>query len=341
MKKFKLAICLSVYNGKNHIARCLNSLLANINSSTQIILVDDGSTDGSCDILKSFSNDDKIKVICIKTNKGISFARYTSVINSNSEYIAFLDIDDELLKNPMEIMCDIDNNINYDIIDFSAIDLDNNFIKSFYKREQVINGKDYCNDFFYGKEIPHPLWLRVFKTDLFFPNPFTLVYELHEDSLTLPILLNRAKSIYISHEVLVVYNNKNSESITKKDINLKTQNDLFIRDYNYSKSKWNNLVLLKNHSNEFSESKYFLRYLIQLEISFGHYNSALKILKEPQSNYERKNPQPLKYRVFLNIGLFKLNKSLLTNLFLFTFGLKLTIFLSSLWYFLKVFLKKL
>ena len=104
MANTKVSVIIPVYNAKNYIEKTLNSILNQSIDSLEIIVINDGSTDGSKDILDYYDNThDNIKVIHQK-NKGVSAARNLGILSSTGEYIGFVDSDDLLDKKMYESM---------------------------------------------------------------------------------------------------------------------------------------------------------------------------------------------------------------------------------------------
>lgn len=90
----KISIIVPVYNVREYLPQCINSILAQTFTNFELILVDDGSTDGSGRICDSFTNKDcRIKVIH-KANAGVSAARNTGIQAASGKYIIFVDSDD-------------------------------------------------------------------------------------------------------------------------------------------------------------------------------------------------------------------------------------------------------
>lgn len=95
MNEYLITVVVAVYNGTKYIERCLASLIEQtIFESLQIVLVDDGSTDSSLEILKNYEKKyENINVIHIQ-NQGVSQARNIGMSVAKGEYITFVDIDD-------------------------------------------------------------------------------------------------------------------------------------------------------------------------------------------------------------------------------------------------------
>ena len=89
-----VTIVVPVYNAKKYLDRCVSSLVGQTYRNLEIILVDDGSADGSSDLCDKWGEkDSRIKVIH-KKNAGAGMARNTGISASNGEYICFCDCDD-------------------------------------------------------------------------------------------------------------------------------------------------------------------------------------------------------------------------------------------------------
>jgi len=87
-----ISVVIPLYNKVRYIAETINSVLNQTFSEFEVIIINDGSTDESLNLVNTFS-DERIKVFTIK-NSGVSVARNTGVEKSKYDYIAFLDADD-------------------------------------------------------------------------------------------------------------------------------------------------------------------------------------------------------------------------------------------------------
>lgn len=93
----KLSIIIPAYNAEQFIDRCLDSIP--VRDDVEVIVIDDGSTDKTSDIIKKYA--DNFKIIINSYNKGVSFARNTGIKEARGDYITFLDADDEILPGGM------------------------------------------------------------------------------------------------------------------------------------------------------------------------------------------------------------------------------------------------
>lgn len=99
-----ISIIVPVYNVENYIKECINSIINQSYKNIEIILVDDGSTDNSGSLCEEFSLIDSRIVTFHKENGGLSDARNYGIRHSNGEYIMFVDSDDIIDKDIVNVL---------------------------------------------------------------------------------------------------------------------------------------------------------------------------------------------------------------------------------------------
>ena len=100
----KISVIVAVYNIKQYLERCVASIREQTYSDLEIILVDDGSTDGSGAVCDRFAEEDKRIVVIHKQNGGLSDARNVGTRAATGEYIAYVDGDDWIDKKMYQSM---------------------------------------------------------------------------------------------------------------------------------------------------------------------------------------------------------------------------------------------
>ena len=95
----RLSIIVPIYNGEKHLKKCIHSILAQSYTDFELILVDDGSTDGSLGICREYEAQDSRVVVFHKENAGLVAARKSGISVSRGEYIGFIDCDDFIDPN--------------------------------------------------------------------------------------------------------------------------------------------------------------------------------------------------------------------------------------------------
>lgn len=101
----KISIVVAVYNAEKTLKKCVDSLLNQTYNNIEIILVNDCSNDNSLDICNEYSKaNDNVKVISNERNSGVSDTRNNGIDNSTGEYICFVDSDDYVESNYIEVL---------------------------------------------------------------------------------------------------------------------------------------------------------------------------------------------------------------------------------------------
>ena len=154
----KVSIVVPVYNAEEYIAECLEAIIKQSYKNIEIILINDGSSDKSGEICDRYANlDNRIQVIHNK-NYGVSYSRNCGIEIATGEYILFIDSDDIVEKEYVEILIKeiICNKCDVSICGYEKIDIINNKQVSF-----LIRG---YNDVFCG----------ILKRDYYILEPFLL-----------------------------------------------------------------------------------------------------------------------------------------------------------------------
>lgn len=98
-----ISVIIPVYNGDRYLAETIESVLGQTYSPIEIIVVDDGSTDRSAEIAKSYAEIDYI----YQSNQGVSVARNNGIAAANGEFIAFIDADDVWTSDKLSVQIDL------------------------------------------------------------------------------------------------------------------------------------------------------------------------------------------------------------------------------------------
>ena len=111
----KVSIIIPVYNAETFLGKCIDSVIKQSYKNIEIILVNDGSTDNSLELCNNYKKQDKrIKVIDIY-NGGASFARNKGIDICTGDYITFVDSDDYVTNDYVEVLVNTLESNDYDI----------------------------------------------------------------------------------------------------------------------------------------------------------------------------------------------------------------------------------
>lgn len=130
-----ISIIIPVYNCEKWIKRCIKSILEQTYSNIEIIIIDDGSTDNSLQICKSYESD-KIRVFS-KTNTGVSDTRNVGMEKAKGNFIFFVDADDYIKKDAIEELYKVAKQYKADIVKCNHEQFNNNVIKKQENFKQI------------------------------------------------------------------------------------------------------------------------------------------------------------------------------------------------------------
>ena len=102
-----VSVIIPVYNVKNYLGRCLESVFKQDYTQIEIILVDDGSSDGSSELCDVYAKTEERAIVMHKKNGGVSSARNAGLEIATGEYVTFIDADDEVDSNYIATLVDL------------------------------------------------------------------------------------------------------------------------------------------------------------------------------------------------------------------------------------------
>lgn len=140
----KVSLIVSAYNIENYIERCLESLVNQTLKDIEIIVVNDGSTDKTCLQIEKFLDRDKRIILINQENKGSIEARKSGLNIAKGEYILFVDGDDWLELNALEILYDNAIKNNSDIVLYQAF-------RSYDNGKELFCMYDKCKEYSLGE----------------------------------------------------------------------------------------------------------------------------------------------------------------------------------------------
>ena len=140
-----ISIIIPIYNVEKYLEKCLDSILNQTYKNLEIILIDDGSTDNSPNICNSYCEKDKRIKIIHKNNEGVSSARNKGIELSKGKYIVFIDSDDYVSNEHIEVLYDCIISNNVDLVISNLIDIsEDGIILNNEEKESFLMNKDQC-----------------------------------------------------------------------------------------------------------------------------------------------------------------------------------------------------
>ena len=280
-----ISFIIPTYNAEKTIQNTINSILKQSETSLEyeIIVVDDGSTDNTKNLIQELESNEKIKYYS-KENSGVADTRNFGVQKSNGEYIIFVDSDDYVSQN---LLKDIEPYIkqNIDLIKWNPLFVDENkeilsTPKSAYF--DIVTGEEGFNLLFGKDNLIDCLWNYAIKKEIMLEFPKGTY---HEDFATMPLVILNAKTM-VSLNKFEYYYVQTENSIMRsndKQINKKKLQDKLIHfdnlikqanNMNISKKTKENLKIYATNSMivvvkdlEKEEKEFYIKELKKREIS--------------------------------------------------------------------------
>jgi glycosyltransferase involved in cell wall biosynthesis len=212
------SIIIPVYNVARYLHECLDSAINQSYPGFEIICVNDGSTDGSGDILYEYNKEYEFIKIISQENKGLSAARNAGIKAAKGDYIFFLDSDDWIEQDTLKILAEQQN--GEDLLCFNGRRYFEDGTKEEPDKgitESNLTGWDYYNKYALAPRKFHFVCtvLRIYKRS------FLIEYNLnfkegiyHEDNLFTPVVCYYARVVKVIPDCLYVYRIRH-ESITQ------------------------------------------------------------------------------------------------------------------------------
>ncbi|MDO5539784.1 MAG: glycosyltransferase [Eubacteriales bacterium] len=210
-----VSVVIPVYNVELYLEECLDSIVNQTLRQIEIICVNDGSADTSGDILMRYAQNDQRIAIYVQENRGQSAARNEGIRHANGEYLYFMDSDDILETNALELLYSKVKKNELDVIffdgsSFSGPDKSNEVegtYKKYYQREytypEICRGEELLCSFVQHGEYRVSPCLQMTKRSYFMDrNLFFYEGIYHEDNIyTFCCMLNTDRAGYV-HEIL-------------------------------------------------------------------------------------------------------------------------------------------
>ena len=213
----KFSILVPVYNVEQFIAECIESVLNQTYSNFELLLVDDGTSDRSGIICDQYANQDSRIVVYHKENKGLIQTRRYAIERAGGDYYVFLDSDDKLKKNALEVLAQTIEKYKCDTVIFGFERFcEGKVLSQTYDTEEVYLNKkpEIYRKVFFEKD-KNALWRKAVKSDVFMGLDYSPYYHIRmgEDLLQSLEIYKNSKSIAFISDVLYEYR-MNLQSMT-------------------------------------------------------------------------------------------------------------------------------
>ena len=221
----KVSIIIPVYNAEAAIRRCVDSVLEQEFTDFELLLMDDGSRDGSPAILDEYAAKDPRVRVVHKKNSGVSSTRNMAIGMAEGEWLQFLDADDWITKDATKLFVRTaeENGADMVIADFYRVVGEHTSRKGDISGEKVITSKEYGDymlrnpaDYYYGV-----LWNKLFRREAVVKNDLRMDESIHwcEDFIFNMSYILHAERIAVL-PVPVYYYVKTEGSLVQQGLNI-------------------------------------------------------------------------------------------------------------------------
>jgi glycosyltransferase involved in cell wall biosynthesis len=211
-----------VYNQEKLIADCLTSILNQSYKNIQVLVIDDGSTDGTVGIIDEFAKEEKCIEVYHLKNRGVSETRNYGIARADGEYIQFVDADDLVRKNMTGLMV---RSIEENGSDMSVCNYFKRFGKVYIPDERLDKHGTYkADDYLTGtlKNAGHHyygvVWNKLYKTQIIRDNGLIFAKDvtLGEDFIFNINYWKCSSSVSVLSDYLYIYSKTNGHSLSNK-----------------------------------------------------------------------------------------------------------------------------
>lgn len=203
-----VSVIVPAYNSEKTIKKCILSIINQTYKNLQIIIVNDGSTDETVNIIKLLaSEDERIRIIDIN-NSGVSHARNVGIDNANGEYITFVDSDDTIELDMYTFLYEIMNKYNAQIAhcSYNNITLNNECVPVGNSGRIIRQNHDEAlSCIISGELFAGGTCNKMYKADLFCNIRFDEKIKFNEDVLINYLLFNKVKTSVYSDKAFYNY----------------------------------------------------------------------------------------------------------------------------------------
>lgn len=224
-----VSIVVPIYNVEKYVGRCIESIIQQTYKKLEIILVNDGSNDQSYAIITKYAKKDERIVIVNKQNGGLSDARNEGIRHSHGEYLVFIDSDDYIHQQYVEVLYSKAKIYQADIVVCEGVRVNNNKIGNKEKKIEDNYKTTVCAPIdamklWYNSDFKNPTvaWNKLYNAKLFKNERFDYG-KLHEDEFIMHrLFMNANKVVYLWLELYFYYQRRNSITAESNDVfNLK------------------------------------------------------------------------------------------------------------------------
>ena len=251
----KVSIIIPVYNLEEYIENCIRSLMNQTYENIEILCIDDGSQDGSAAVIAKLKEDDNRIRYIYQENAGVSAARNKGLESAEGEYVMFVDGDDYMHYQAVEIFVNSIEEFGFDIVCAPEIKTDslNDIMEKITDYSCAEADHEDLFSYKYGSVLGKSVWSKIFKKEVAQSVCFVEKFSNGEDANYIIKILSQGSKIGVIDNRLYYYYHRENSYVTSEFTESKFSITLSFDDL---------CEFLKNSDYKFLKA-YCLQYLFQ------------------------------------------------------------------------------
>lgn len=264
-KHKKISIIIPTYNRKEKLEKCIDSILNQTYHNFEIIIVDDGSTDGTQEWLEAkYKTNSRIIYLINSQNSGAGFSRKRGYDKAQGEYIIFCDDDDyytdnEFFSEAVRIF-EKENIMLICSNSYTRYESEDKYVLHKLNFNNLISTHEYLENFQYNYQKPNSTFSTIFRKDSLEKSNFHSMHMVNDSSIYLRSLLNEGK-VFVNEKAIGVYR------IHDKNITFNLKADFLVENLEEKKYIYHKIIenqIFKDPDTWFEQQirltvEYFLR----------------------------------------------------------------------------------
>jgi glycosyltransferase involved in cell wall biosynthesis len=255
-----ISVIVPVFNVERYLRRCLDSITAQTFAEFEVVLVDDGSTDGSTDICREYVARDRRFRLIQQENSGVSSARNTGIEHAHGVFLGFIDGDDTIAPRMLEVLHGL---ITEHEASMSVCSIENvygsNVIPQYPAQETfVCDGQEALRLTLEGKKIPGSICCRLLQRSAIGSAKFP-VDTTYEETWFIMQMTDHLKRVVVTTEPLYRYHHR-EKSLTTARFNPTTLDAITVYSFILDQIKMRYPALIRQ-----AEFRYYWAHFVVLD----------------------------------------------------------------------------
>lgn len=223
--KTSISVVVPIYNSENYLGRCIDSILAQTFQEFELLLMNDGSTDGSLAICEAYVRQDPRVRVYSNPNRGLPQVRKASLELCNGRYVAFVDSDDRIDGDYLLNLFNAAEKNNADLVCCNYWD---NGIERLEIAEDcvILEPEHHIEAFWKEMMYANSMWGKLFRREILSHVKFEKIQYAEDVYVVTQVLHNAAKTVllrYVGYDYL-----DNPMSMTRNSKGIKRETDVLV-----------------------------------------------------------------------------------------------------------------